>query len=1201
MSQLLQSLALKPVPQKKTAFSIAIVDKDAVSKEEEKKAVAAIVDDAVAQEERHDDAEDGAAAGAGEDDEAPIVDAAQEAKRVKAAVVDRRNIGYDRTALLQRLRQQRGFATRPAARKPSIVPSRKPVVRAVEADVGKAIAAVEGVEGDISTKPKKRTVRKLKGIKLKIEDTVEEEKDGVTVAKPRKRAPRAKKQLIIAEAPIAAMKIGDTTIEKRIKEPEQVILRAPQYYLNNRQAFVSFINNLFAPYKREIEDETGDVSCETRKKKDGPFEPMPHQKLVRDYLSLYTPYRGVLLYHGLGSGKTCSSIGIAEGLKTRNQVIIMTPASLKMNYIEQLKECGDPLFKKNQYWEFVSIEGNPEYVDALSGAMHLDRTFVEKQGGAWLVNMEKPSNFDDLTGDEKEHLNEQLNRMIGEKYKFISYNGLRNNHIDMLSMDGTINPFDNKVVVIDEAHNFISRIVNKLRKKDKKSISMRLYEFLLSAQNCRVVLLTGTPMINYPNEVGILFNILRGYIKTWHIPLNVKTDRKINEDVLRGIFEKEKMLDYLEYKPSSKTLVITRNPFGFVNVRRKVRGKDETKYMGVRVAKDAELSNYDLAKNAQYDDDTFEKYIYSELQKNDIEVVRTGIRVELFKALPDDFDGFKNLFINSDGDVQNQVMFKNRILGLTSYFRSAQEELLPRFDKDKDVHIEKIPMSDYQFGIYEIARQAERKQEKNNQKKKKKQVGKADEIYDDAVSTYRIFSRAFCNFVFPEEMKRPLPKDDEDITQAVEKLNEDDIDDKPLAERLENPDGAYSIEDTGSIKADMEEKEDVTYPDRIKKALTFLKENEEEYLVEDKLEKYSPKFLRMLQNIQDTLEDDSKKGLHLIYSQFRTLEGIGILQLVLEANGFARFKLKKNEKDQWVMDIAEGDEGKPMFALYTGTETAEEKEILRNVFNSTWEYVPKSLSNQMKEISRNNFYGELIKVLMITASGAEGIDLKNIRYVHLTEPYWHPVRLEQVIGRAVRICSHKDLPEALRDVRVYLYLMTFTPDQLKGDASIELKLKDTSRLDGVTPLTSDETLHEISTLKENITRQLMKSVKEAAVDCDVHSKAGEKEGLICVTYGDKVSSKKMSYTPNVKNQASDREEAFNRVTLTWKAVTLKMGVKKYKLRLADDGKTKTDMVYDYDSFERAKAVPGANPKYLGRLVVETIGGKKKAKIVPDEE
>ena len=56
---------------------------------------------------------------------------------------------------------------------------------------------------------------------------------------------------------------------------------------------------------------------------------------VKDYISKYTPYRGILLFHGLGSGKTCSSIAIAEGLKHDKKVIVLTLASLRTNYVKE--------------------------------------------------------------------------------------------------------------------------------------------------------------------------------------------------------------------------------------------------------------------------------------------------------------------------------------------------------------------------------------------------------------------------------------------------------------------------------------------------------------------------------------------------------------------------------------------------------------------------------------------------------------------------------------------------------------------------------------------------------------------------------------------------------------------------------------------------------------------------------------------------
>ena len=97
--------------------------------------------------------------------------------------------------------------------------------------------------------------------------------------------------------------------------------------------------------------------------------------------------------------------------------------------------------------------------------------------------------------------------------------------------------------------------------------------------------------------------------------------------------------------------------------------------------------------------------------------------------------------------MKNMDLFKKRILGLVSYFPDI-EFLLPRFEKETDLEIIKIPMSDYQFGVYEEARVQERKVEKNNAKKKA-QANEVNQIYEDSVSTYRVFSRACCNFVFP--------------------------------------------------------------------------------------------------------------------------------------------------------------------------------------------------------------------------------------------------------------------------------------------------------------------------------------------------------------------------------------------------------------------------------------------------------------------
>ncbi len=725
--------------------------------------------------------------------------------------------------------------------------------------------------------------KKVKKLPKKLKLVVEKGPD--EIAEPETRRTIKPKMDVIADDIDMEKIIGDSTIIARLPPKEnKVLLKANAYYMNNREIFINYINALFRPYKEEIDKMESSISCD--RPDDAKFVLLTHQKVVRDYLNLYTPYRGLLLYHGLGSGKTCSSIAIAEGMKTNKQVIVMTPASLRMNYLQELKNCGDTIYKKNQYWEFIPVISSgkskgekdaqaadkEEVIDTLSKILSLTSDFIRKNGGAWLVNVKKPSNFNDLSTDEKKSLDLQINEMITYRYKFINYNGLRNSHLKDLTRDYSVNPFDDKVVIVDEAHNFVSRIVNKMKRPE--SISMRLYEYLLSAQNCKIVLLTGTPMINYPNEIAILFNILRGHIKTWTFPLNIKSSRKINKEELLKMFEPFNMLDYLDYKPSSKLLTVTRNPFGFANVQK------VGVYKGV--------SNSNIKNRGDVSDADFVRMITSILNKNEIDVIANSIQVDTFKSLEDNLDSFQNRFIDPvTGNIKNENLFKRRILGLTSYFRSAQEQLMPSFNKDTDFKVIKIPMSNFQFGVYEQARIQERKIAKSAAKKKLKQV--ATDVYSDTVSSYRIFSRAFCNFVFPEN-RRPMPKEGEDIESVLKGTADEDILDAiSVRDRLDNPDGLYGADDIDLLENELKSGTDSSYAARIQTEMKYLKDNADKYLTPKGLEIYSPKFLNVLEN----LKDPDFRGLHLIYTQFRTIEGIGVLKLILDANGFTQFKIKK--------------------------------------------------------------------------------------------------------------------------------------------------------------------------------------------------------------------------------------------------------------------------------------------------------------------
>jgi len=1002
---------------------------------------------------------------------------------------------------------------------------------------------------------------------------------------------------------------SETNIITRLPVKEaKVQYKVASYYMNNREIFINAVNALFEPYRSQVLDDTSQITCDNIGNEAKKFSLLIHQLVVRDYMNLYTPYRGLLLYFGLGAGKTCTSIALAEGMKGSKKIIVMTPASLRANYISELKKCGDALYKTNQYWEWIDIIEHPETVDTLSSILNLSVDYITRHGGAWLVNVRKPEPYPILSPAEKTSLDDQINEMIESKYKFINYNGLRRTKWAEMTNNYETNVFDNAVVIIDEAHNLISRIVNKIGKEkappiDPKtgkierrpySLAMNLYQDLMGAQNARIVLLTGTPIINYPNEVGILFNILRGYIKQWEYTLDIKTSKPVNEDVLKEIFLRENSMDYLEYSSSTKKLKITRNPFGFENNIKRTKDVNE-KYHGVSVSETI------------ISDESFERNVIRILRNNEIDLIGAPV-IYPYTALPDKLEDFTNMFIDSgSGELKNEMMLKKRIMGLASYYKSAQESLLPQYDKLTDYHVLKIPMSDYQFTIYEDARKAERKLEKDSKKKK----GKVDEngVYKDPSSTYRIFSRLFCNFVMPKPPGRPLP-----IEKVVAEVGEgggggrsgsevnglDEMyamaqkESEKIAEGADGVEGINAVEDENDLEGDqiIDKIGDSTYIRRMQTAIQYVEEHAAEYLSPEGLVIYSPKYLQMLENIQNP----EHVGLHLVYSQFRTLEGIGMFTLILDQNGFTRFKIKKDISGQWELDISEENRGKPTYALYTGTESKEEKEMMRNIYNGDWTSLTPAFSGELREIAYNNNMGDIIKVFMITASGSEGINLRNTRYVHIMEPYWHPARIDQVVGRARRICSHKELPESLQTVEVFVYLMTFTPEQVKSDVSIELKQKDLSkrkykiRVDSdkmeYIPLTSDEALFEISNIKEELSSKLTKAIKESSIDCALYSRAGAKEQLHCLQFGNP-SPNAFSYKPDYKKDTEDRGAALNKEKISWrgKEVTLR-GITYMSRKMPE---LKEIYLYDLDSYKRALETAGVDPVLVATIKTNERG------------
>ena len=424
-------------------------------------------------------------------------------------------------------------------------------------------------------------------------------------------------------------------------------------------------------------------------------------------------------------------------------------------------------------------------------------------------------------------------------------------------------------------------------------------------------------------------------------------------------------------------------------------------------------------------------------------------------------------------NIKNALLFGKRIQGLVSYFKGADERLIPkRVDDDK--MLEKVVMSPEQFVQYLDVRFAEIKQD----------AKKALSMNDDGGS-YRVISRLACNFAVPPELKLLTKKVDKEYNDIVK---ETDVPDKP-------------------------------------EILAALKANPKKYLSAEALEKYSPKLLKMLANIEETRKIPGEDWANqFVYSQYRQLEGLGVFAAILDANGWQPYKIT-NKNGQWVEDEMSD---KPAYAFFSGEEKEDQRELMRQILNKRYENsFPASLKTSIEQRGK-----KLLCLLMATSSGAEGITLANVRHVHIMEPHWTPARHDQVIGRAIRICSHATLPMAERTVRISFYISVISPAQSKGvegpnvvavrKSDVELK-----RYEGEpaveTFMSTDEYLYEKVYEKDKVNQRISVLLKQAAVDCEVHRKlhSREKPQISCMRFDTTATGEDLAFKPSIKTDDLD--------------------------------------------------------------------------------
>lgn len=241
------------------------------------------------------------------------------------------------------------------------------------------------------------------------------------------------------------------------------------------------------------------------------------------------------------------------------------------------------------------------------------------------------------------------------------------------------------------------------------------------------------------------------------------------------------------------------------------------------------------------------------------------------------------------------------------------------------------------------------------------------------------------------------------------------------------------------------------------------------WLLEERISEYSPKAALILRRLKTT------RGVAFIYSRF-VKSGALTLALALEANGYTLVGRDTSFFKNGILS----DEGrqcamcprKERGHAGAGHSFIPAKYVL---LTGRDEYSPNNKLSVDLARGDANKYGQQVKVVLGSQVASEGIDLRFIREVFVFDSWYHLNKLEQVIGRAIRMCSHALLDEKERNCTINLLVLTF-PNQVATE-------------------TIDMYQYRMGFRKAVQVGKVTRALKRYALDCNLNNDAIQIAGL----------------------------------------------------------------------------------------------------------
>lgn len=407
-----------------------------------------------------------------------------------------------------------------------------------------------------------------------------------------------------------------------------------------------------------------------------------------------------------------------------------------------------------------------------------------------------------------------------------------------------------------------------------------------------------------------------------------------------------------------------------------------------------------------------------------------------YTLLPESYDDFIKMFVDTEtNQIKNADKLKNRIYGLVSYYgnyylskhtrfqnSTKESEKKDNFPTRLPIRFIKVNMDRMQNMVYLEARASEQMEIARNKILAKK-FGKGTLNND---SEYLSESQIGQMFSGQSEGGKILK--DKGIGSTSYRIKSRQISNIYIPDQqsiLKFSELATDKPDTKSTNANTGKQ------DEINETVGTDESTETDEIVNDSVysdTNISPKFQAIIDNCLK-----HKNQLGLIYSNFLKY-GLSAIAYFLDKTEY-----------------------KGKYKLYTGDIDIEERNQIIQDYNNI-----------------NNKHGEIIELLLISSTGAKGLNLKRVRHIHIMEPDWSRSNTEQVIGRGVRYKSHEDLPLEEQNVQVYEYMSDYNLEYLKTNKPIEP--------------TTDLTLFYNSIKNKEINDELLKIIASASIECPYFNK-----------------------------------------------------------------------------------------------------------------